>query len=64
MDTFNRTRRNWNLDIIEDEQNDLLPFNRTRRNWNIERNGEPEDFSNLLIVPEGIEMRILRETKA
>ena len=41
----------------------LKTFNRTRRNWNANKVGDAYPVTNLLIVPEGIEIRLLLKIK-
>ena len=57
LPSFNRTRRNWNT-FTPLYLQAIKPFNRTRRNWNDVLLWLRGLSFRLLIVPEGIEIRI------
>ena len=56
---FNRTLWNWNMESICLRKSAKFPFNRTLWNWNNCTISSPAFGSVLLIVPYGIETRII-----
>ena len=57
--TFNRTKRYWNICFPDWFSELVFPFNRTKRYWNTASCDMLAAPSQLLIVPRGIEIRVV-----